>query len=47
MPILPIERMLSETDSPVLGPVSGERNEPANVRLAVKKVAEIKGLSEG
>ena len=43
--VLPIERILLETDSPVLGPKRGERNEPANLRFAAKKIAEIKGMS--
>ncbi len=36
-----IERLLVETDSPVLGPMRGERNEPANVWVALDKVSEI------
>jgi TatD DNase family protein len=42
---LPLSCLLLETDSPVLGPVAGERNEPANVRVALDAIAEIKGLS--
>jgi TatD DNase family protein len=42
---LPLDRMLPESDSPVLGPVPGERNEPANVRIACAEIAAIKGLS--
>ena len=41
---LPVERILLETDSPVLGPKRGERNEPANIHFAAKKIAEIKGM---
>jgi len=37
-------QLLTETDAPWLGPVPGERNVPQNVRLAVEKIAEIKGL---
>lgn len=42
-----IDRMLVETDCPYLTPVPhrGTRNEPAYVRLAAEKVAEIKGLT--
>jgi TatD DNase family protein len=42
-----IDRMLVETDCPYLAPVPfrGKRNEPAYVRLAAERVAEVKGLS--
>ena len=43
---LPLSNLLIETDSPVLGPAPRERNEPANAVLAVKAIAEIKGVSE-
>ncbi|NLT68752.1 MAG: TatD family hydrolase [Acidobacteria bacterium] len=43
---LPLTSLLIETDSPVLGPVSKERNEPANALIAVKAIAELKGKSE-
>jgi TatD DNase family protein len=42
---VPIDRILTETDSPFLSPVEGE-NKPANVRYAVKKLAEIKQIPE-
>lgn len=42
--VLPIGSIVLETDSPVLGPVVGKRNEPANLVLAAKKVAEIKKM---
>ena len=41
---LPLASLLVETDSPVLGPVPGARNEPANLILAVDAIAEIKHL---
>jgi TatD DNase family protein len=41
-----INQLLTETDSPYLGPVPGERNFPWNVELAIKKIAEIKGFEE-
>ena len=41
---LPLECMLLETDSPVLGPDPGVRNEPMNVRIACQAVAQLKGL---
>lgn len=42
-----IDRMLVETDCPYLTPVPhrGKRNEPAYVRLAAERVAEVKGLT--
>ncbi len=42
---LPLECLLVETDSPVLGPEPGERNEPANAVLSVREIAGIKGLT--
>lgn len=41
-----INKLLTETDSPYLGPVPGERNTPANVALTIKKIAELKGFDE-
>jgi TatD DNase family protein len=43
---LPLTCLLVETDSPVLGPDPHARNEPANLLLAVRAIAEIKGISE-
>lgn len=45
---VPLDRILSETDAPYVSPVPfrGERNEPSHVREVVKKIAEIKGLTE-
>lgn len=39
-----INQLFTETDAPYLGPVKGERNEPANVVQSIKKIAEIKGF---
>jgi TatD DNase family protein len=44
--MLPLDSLLVETDAPVLSPIRGERNEPANVIYAVKKIAELKDVSE-
>jgi TatD DNase family protein len=43
---LPIERILIETDSPFLSPdpFRGKRNEPRNVQMITKKIAEIKSI---
>ena len=44
----PLNMIMSETDSPYVAPVPhrGKRNEPSYVKEIVKKIAEIKGLSE-
>jgi TatD DNase family protein len=44
---LPLEALLLETDSPVLGPEPGARNVPANLGIALQAVAELKGVSAG
>ena len=44
--IVPLTRLLTETDSPYLSPFKDKPNEPANVVLTVKKIAEIKGIEE-
>ena len=43
---LPLSCLLVETDSPVLGPDPNQRNEPANVTIAIKAIAELKGINE-
>jgi TatD DNase family protein len=42
---LPLSCLLIETDSPVLGPVALERNEPANAWVALKTIAELRGIT--
>ncbi len=41
-----INNLLTETDAPFLSPIKGERNEPKNVAVSVKKISEIKKLDE-
>ena len=45
--IVPIERLLIETDSPFLAPVPnrGRRNEPANVVRVAETIAELRGAA--
>lgn len=43
---LPITSLLLETDSPVLGPEPGQRNEPANIAVSVDMIASIKNISQ-
>lgn len=45
--LIPLDRLLSETDAPYVAPVPyrGKRNEPAYVVEVVKKLAELKGIS--
>ncbi len=47
MELVPLEKVLVETDSPYLSPEPkrGLRNEPANVRLVAQKLADIKEIS--
>ena len=43
---LPLEALLVETDSPVLGPEPNVRNEPANLGVSIRTIAAIKNLPE-
>jgi TatD DNase family protein len=43
---LPLSCILLETDSPVLGPEPGTRNEPGNIPLALHAISQIKGVPE-
>jgi TatD DNase family protein len=43
---LPLACLLIETDSPVLGPSPNARNEPANLSLSVKAIAELKDVAQ-
>ncbi len=41
-----LSKLLTETDGPYMAPLPSERNVPENVRLAIKKIAEIKKMDE-
>jgi len=43
---LPLSCLLVETDSPVLGPDPKQRNEPANITLAIKAIMDLKSVGE-
>ena len=43
--IVPLNQLLTETDTPFLGPQPGPTNEPANISLSIQKMAEIKKIT--
>ncbi|MEK6968888.1 MAG: TatD family hydrolase [Nanoarchaeota archaeon] len=43
--MVPLEQLFTETDAPWLSPFSDQKNEPAFVVEAIKKIAEIKKLT--
>ncbi len=43
---IPLENMLLESDTPELGPEFGSESRPVHVKLVVKKISEIKNVSE-
>ncbi len=44
--LVPLENLLTETDSPYLSPVKGEINYPWNVEISIKEIAKIKKIEE-
>ena len=42
---VPLEALLTETDSPYMGPEKGQRNEPATVPRGVAAIARVKGIA--
>lgn len=43
---VPLEQLLTETDSPYMGPDKGQRNDPSTVPRGVAAIARVKGISE-
>lgn len=41
-----INQILTESDAPYLGPVRGQRNEPANILKTIEKISEIRNLNK-
>lgn len=46
MKLIPLEKIMLETDAPWLSPNKPEPNYPWNIKLSAKKIAEIKNSSE-
>ena len=44
--VLPLENMMLESDAPALSPIPNKRNEPSFIEHSIKKISEIKGMSE-
>ena len=41
-----LSQIFTETDAPLLSPIVGKSGRPDFVRLSIKKIAEIKGMTE-
>ena len=41
---VPLENMLTETDSPYLSPVKGEHNQPLNIRKTIERIERTKNI---
>ncbi len=42
----PLDKILTETDSPYLSPFRGEKNTPANIPVIARKIASERGMGE-
>lgn len=42
---VPLENMLTETDSPYLSPIKGESNQPLNIRMTIERIERTKNIS--
>lgn len=40
-----LEHLVVETDTPFLSPITGQKNEPANVKYAIQEIAKLKGTT--
>jgi TatD DNase family protein len=43
--VLPMDKILTETDCPYMGPEKGMRNDPTTVIRGVAAIADVKGIS--
>jgi len=43
---VPLSKLLTETDAPFLAPKKDQRNEPSFITKSIKKIAEIKNITE-
>jgi TatD DNase family protein len=44
--MVPLDKMLTETDAPYQGPIKGVSAKPSDIRFALKYIAKAKGLDE-
>jgi len=45
--LLPLSQMLFETDSPVMSPIKGQGNEPANLAMIAREIADKRHMQPG
>ena len=41
---VPLENMLTETDSPYLSPIKGEPNQPSNIKMTIERIERTKHI---